>query len=438
MNDLDEWRAPGLPVPPSTVLAAALARLDEAYDAVLAIAPSVLSDEDLVRLVDAMTRVADRSAGALTAAIGEADRRRLGDAIGARHTGQWWSQRSLLTRPEANRLTHLGRRLSDPLHAPVRAALEGGVLHVEQARSIVTAVDAIPCSPHDLPSHVEEPAAVKGRAVEHLLVLAKDHDARQLAILGRRILDLVAPEVGEAAEARALADEEAVAARKLSLTLHDCGDGTATGRFTLPVATAQALRKQLMAIAAPRHQRLGDASADVPDRDERPLPVRLGSAFVDWIERYPADRLPSSGGTSATVVVTMSLDSLTGGLAAASLDTGARISAAEARRLACEAGIVPAVLGGTSEVLDLGRTRRFHSKAQRLVIAHRDGGCTAQGCDLPPAACHVHHDQHWSRGGSTDTATGRLLCHRHHRVIHDQRYDTTHHPDGSVSFHRRT
>lgn len=174
------------------------------------------------------------------------------------------------------------------------------------------------------------------------------------------------------------------------------------------------------------------------ERDDRPLHARLGWAFIEWIERYPADHLPASGGVSATVVVTMSLASLQGGLTAASLDTGSRMSAGESRRLACEAGIIPAVLGGKSEVLDLGRARRFHTKAQRIAIAQRDRGCTAEGCDLPPGACHVHHDQPWSRGGPTDTDTGRLLCHRHHRVIHDERYQTTRHPNGTVSFHRRT
>ena len=159
---------------------------------------------------------------------------------------------------------------------------------------------------------------------------------------------------------------------------------------------------------------------------------------MEWIETYPADALPTSGGTTATVVVTMGLDTLLGGIAAASLDTGTRITAGEARRLACEAGIVPAVLGGASQVLDLGRTRRFHTPAQRLALALRDGGCTAEGCDLPPAACHAHHDTPWSRGGPTNLDDARLLCHRHHRVIHDARYDTTRLPDGTVRFHRRT
>lgn len=438
MTTDEDWRAPGAPALPSPVLTAALEQLDAAYDALLTISPPTLSDEDLTRLVDAATRLADRSAGAVTAAVGEADHRRLGDGIGARHTGQWWARRSSLTRPEANRLTHLGRHLCTEAYAPVHAALADGGVHVDQAAVIVQAVEAIPSSPAGLPSHADAPAVLKARARDHLLVLARDHDAQQLRRLGRRILDIVAPEVGEAAEAKQLADEEAAAARQVSLTLRDNGNGTSSGRFTLPSAAAEMFRKQLMAIAAPGHRATTQDESAAAQTDERPLSSRLGFAFIEWIEAYPADRLPSSGGVSATVVVTMGLDTLLGGLAAASLDTGARITAGEARRLACEAAIIPAVLGGQSEVLDLGRSRRFHTKAQRIAIAHRDGGCSTEGCDLPPAACHVHHDQPWSRGGPTDVGTGRLLCHRHHRVIHDDRYETTRHPSGKVSFHRRT
>jgi len=444
MTTDEDWRAPGTPAPPSPVLTVAITRVEAAYDALLSISPTTLSDEDLTRLVDATTRLADRSAGAVTAAVGEADHRRLGDAIGARHTGQWWARRSLLTRPEANRLTRLGRHLADELYAPVHAALAGGEVHADQASVIVHAVEAIPTSPDELPDYADAPAVLKARARDHLLVLAKDHDAKQLKRLGRRILDTVAPEVGEAAEAKALADEEAAAARKVTLTLRDNGNGTSTGRFTLPTAAAEMFRKQLMAIAAPKHQTApaspdtSPATGPAPDEDGRPLHARLGWAFTEWIERYPADLLPASGGVSATVVVTMGLGTLMGGIAAASLDTGARISPGESRRLACEAGIIPAVLAGKSEVLDLGRTRRFHTKAQRIAIAQRDRGCTAEGCDLPPSACHVHHDQPWSHGGPTDVQTGRLLCHRHHRVIHDPSYETTRHPNGKVSFHRRT
>ena len=164
----------------------------------------------------------------------------------------------------------------------------------------------------------------------------------------------------------------------------------------------------------------------------------MGLAFIDYIESRRADTVPTAGGVSATVVVNMDLDTLLGGLGAASLDTGARISAGEARRLACRAGIIPVVLGGKSVVLDVGRKRRFHSETQRIALGVRDGGCTVYGCDAPPGLCHVHHDHAWSQGGSTDVATGRLLCARHHHLIHDPRFQ--HHLDkhGKVRFTRRT
>ncbi|WP_246210063.1 HNH endonuclease signature motif containing protein [Nocardioides piscis] len=442
MSEAAEWRAPGVPASPSPVLAEAISRVTHALDELVAVSPTSLSDEDVVRLVDIATTLVDRASGVVAAALGEADHRRLGDAIGARHTAQWWARRSRLTRPEAHRLTRLARRLTDSLHAPVQAALAGGEVHLDQAGVIVAAVDSIPTNPADLPANAEPPAVLKARAIEHLLIAAKDHDAVALKILGRRILDIVAPAVGEAAEAKALADEEAAAARKVTLTLRDNHDGTTTGRFTIPTAAAEAMRKQLLAITNPRHQAVTDPDsapvATPAPEDPRPLYARLGWALVEWIEGYPCDLLPAAGGTTATVVVTMGLDTLLGGLAAASLDTGTRISPGHARRLACEAGIIPAVLGGPCEVLDLGRTRRFHTKAQRLAMALRDNGCTAEGCDLPPAACHAHHDHPWSEGGPTNTTTGRLLCHRHHRLIHDPHYDTTHLPGGKVAFHRRT
>ena len=164
----------------------------------------------------------------------------------------------------------------------------------------------------------------------------------------------------------------------------------------------------------------------------------MGEALRDYIESRPAHTVPHAGGVAATVVVTMTLEALRGGLAAASLDNGGRISADEARRLACRAGLIPAVLGGASQVLDLGRKRRFHTEPPRVALGLRDGGCTAVGCDAPPGMCHAHHDQPWSRGGDTNLATGRLLCPRHHTLAHDARYTMTTRPDHKVTLVRRT
>ncbi len=162
----------------------------------------------------------------------------------------------------------------------------------------------------------------------------------------------------------------------------------------------------------------------------------MGSAFQEYIETYPAAALPKAGGVNATVVVTMTLEALLGGLKAAQLDTGEYITAGEARRLACQAGVIPAVLDGKSKVLDLGRKRRFHSEAQRIVATVEQGGCTAEGCDRPPGMSHLHHPTPWSQGGGTNR-DGRLLCPRHHTLAHDLRYQMTVQPTGKVSFHRR-
>ncbi len=165
----------------------------------------------------------------------------------------------------------------------------------------------------------------------------------------------------------------------------------------------------------------------------QPTAHKMGSAFQEYIESYPAAALPKAGGVNATVVVTMTLEALLGGLKAAQLDTGENITAGEARRLACQAGVIPAVLDGQSKVLDLGRKRRFHSEAQRIVATLEQGGCTAEGCDRPPGMSHLHHPTPWSQGGGTNR-DGRLLCPRHHTLAHDLRYQMTVHPTGKVSF----
>ncbi len=169
----------------------------------------------------------------------------------------------------------------------------------------------------------------------------------------------------------------------------------------------------------------------------------MGAAFSRLLERFPATRLPRAGGVSATVVVLIDYDKLLTGLGAARLDTGEAISAGAARRLACEAGLVPAVyrrvLDGPSVVLDVGRRRRLHSETQRIALTVRDGGCTAEGCDRPPGWCHAHHDEvPWSAGGGTSVEKGRLLCPFHHAKAHSPGYDLTRLPDGQVRFHRRT
>jgi hypothetical protein len=440
MRDADEdggsaWRAPGCDAESNPALDRALARLDAALTSLSELSLSGCSNTDVTRLLDAATVAMSRVTALAARSAAEADRRRLGDAVGARHTALWWAGRSRLTRGEAARLVRLGRSLDSAPHEPVGAALASGRIHTDQAAVIVHAVD-------DLPRDLTDPT-LRARARDVLLADAAIHDARALRILGRRILDVVAPQVGETHEQRILEQEERAAAAHARFVMVDDGHGRCHGRFTLPTLHGDLLRAHLLALANPRrHPSGGESGAADDEGAAEPGPVitpqLLGHALMEYVERYPADRLPDSGATNATVTVTMSLDALMSGLGVGVLDSGSRISAGEARRLACGAGLVPAVLGSRSEVLDLGRTSRLFKLPQRRALGLRDGGCTAEDCGMPPGACHAHHDLSWSREGPTDLDNGRLLCPRHHRLAHDRRYALRHLSGGRVAFHRRT
>jgi hypothetical protein len=421
------WRAPGVDAAASPLVEVLLQQLSRVLDELGEVALGALRDADVVRLLDGATVASSRMAAQQGRVVAEADRRRLGDEVGARHTHQWWAGRSGQTHAEAGRATRLGLALEREMHAPVARQLTAGVLRVEQARAIVDAVNA-------LPAHVD--SAIRAHAEATLLDLAGQHHARDLRRIGKRILDVVAPEVGECHEEAVLEAEESRAAASVDFTMVDDGEGRCHGRFTIPSHVGAMLKRHLLALANPaRH-----AEAELRDDSGKwkPLRRRLGEALVEYVERYPSDSTPQTAGVSATVVVTMTLEQLLGEHATALLDDGSRMSAGQARRLACEAGIVPVVLGSASQPLDLGRTTRLFTKAQRIALGLRDGGCTARGCETSASGCHAHHDDPWSRGGATDLANGRLLCPRHHRLAHNSRYAMTVHADNKVSYARRT
>ena len=116
---------------------------------------------------------------------------------------------------------------------------------------------------------------------------------------------------------------------------------------------------------------------------------------------------------------------------------GGALSATEIRRLACTAGIVPAVLGGKGEVLDLGREQRAFTPAQQLALILRDRTCRAEGCDIPGTWAEAHHWIPWSRGGKTDLANAVLLCSHYHHRVHDTCFTVDRLPNGDVRFPRR-
>jgi hypothetical protein len=275
-----------------------------------------------------------------------------------------------------------------------------------------------------------ELSASERAAVEQALVAkAKLVDPDALRKAARRALSAAErcrAEV-DAHEDGVLRSEEDRAWDRARLTLHDNRDGTTSGHFTVPNVAAAILRKTVQQLASPR--RFADRAARVgATTDATQLEAfrevdwsqRYGQALVELLEHLPTDRL--SGKVAATVVVTVEHDRLKHQLGAAHLDTGDDLSASQARRLACNAGILPAVLRGQSLPLDLGRADRFFTEAQRVALATRYDTCAATRCDRPYAWSELHHHDPWSRGGSTDLHLAVPLCGYHHRRIHDPRY----------------
>jgi hypothetical protein len=169
-----------------------------------------------------------------------------------------------------------------------------------------------------------------------------------------------------------------------------------------------------------------------------PARRKLGAAFCSFLEAVDPHRLPVHGGGATTVIVTIPLEDLNTALSAAGLVGNQPITAAEARRLACTAEIIPAVLGGSSEVLDLGRSSRLFKPAQRKAMVIRDRECRAEGCTIPATWCEAHHwGTPWAHGGRTDLRDGVLLCPWHHHRAHDPTFESSRGPDGRVRFRRR-
>ncbi|MGN6130134.1 MAG: DUF222 domain-containing protein, partial [Nocardioidaceae bacterium] len=315
-----------------------------------------------------------------------------------------------------------------------RAALAAGVIDVAKARVIMGAVQALTTEHDDLP------AGTHARAEAHLVDLARSFDVPSLRRFAKRLFEVVCPQAAEVEEGRKLAAEEARARRIAHLSMRDNGDGTVEGRFRLPTLHAAVLKKALDALTSPR--RLGEGRLD-PDTGRKLSQATLhGRGFMDLLEHHlNLKTMPSQHGSPFTLVVTIPLQTLLDGLGAATLETGDRLSAGEARRLACQAGIIPMVLDGESMPLDVGRKKRCFDFHQKLVIDQRhraQRGCATSNCGRPPAYCEYHHEHPWAAGGRTDARHGIPLCPPHHHMAdHPETWNMRRNTDGSVRFTRR-
>ena len=175
-------------------------------------------------------------------------------------------------------------------------------------------------------------------------------------------------------------------------------------------------------------------AAPCPDEnvpDPRTASQRRYDALITVMKRGIAGGDSAPTAPKATVNVTIRWDLLrrrfTG---TGTTDTGESLSPETVRKMACDADIIPMVLGTDGEILDQGRAKRLVTPGQRRALHRRDGHCSFPGCTVPAPWCDAHHVRHWSRGGQSDLLNYALLCGRHHTIVHDKDLTATVYPTG--------
>jgi len=380
----------------------------------------------LQRGLDAIrVRLAGELAAQSAAHLGaEGIARRAGHATAASFLAELWQ----ISPAEAARLCDVGVAVRPRLaldgsvlaarYPSLGAAVESLALGVEAAAVIVRELDqAAPyCSP-------DARAAGERLLVEH----APGLTVRQVQGLARQVRDRLDEDGAE--------PRDQIRRQRRSLKLIPQPDGMVRLVWDMPPETAGLVRAGIDALVGEQLRAARDqvpsslADTGVADVDDRTMPQRRADAAEELLRHSISCDQPGGDRPVVTMVVRMTLDQLLDSLGTAQIGTAqvdgvdAGIAVTTARILAAEANIIPAVLGGTGEILDLGRARRLFSPAQRQALAEQYGGCAFPGCGHPPSYTEAHHLQWWSRGGPTDLANGIPLCSFHHHRVHDDGWE---------------
>jgi hypothetical protein len=273
----------------------------------------------------------------------------------------------------------------------------------EQAEAIVAALEAVPAAAM-VP--VEDLQAAEVQMVEAARNLSS-WDLRQLGMRVRDVLDTDGPEPAEDA-----------ARGREALRITSAEHGVKFSGF-LANENAELFRTTIEAAAKPRPTLDGE-------RDPRSLEKRQADGLSDVLSvAAGAGELPGHGGIKPHITVTIDFDDLKakGRDATGDLQFGERLSAAAVRLLACDAEVIPVILGSESEPLDVGRGQRYVTKAMWRALVRRDKGCVV--CGMPPRYSHAHHVVHWIDGGPTSVANLVFLCSVHHHAVHAGHYTVT-------------
>ena len=341
--------------------------------------PESLTDEELTACLRELDQVRSRSEAAMARVLAVWDARKAWADDGATSATSWLAYRCELSRSSAAVMVRTARRLrSMPLTS---AATEAGEICFAKAVLLASAA-------HRSEKTVKAFARHEAMLVEHARRLTVDQTAQLL----RHWLLRADPDGGGGPHSEG--DRSHVSTTFEGATALDRLYTSEEGAVVKAAIDAE-------------YERLwrAERSSGGPVR----TPAQRRAAALAEVVRRAVGSEPGR----PTISVTIGLDDLVRGRGSGSADdSGEPVSAQAARRLACDARVVPVVLGKAGEPLDVGRASRAISSAQRRELIIRDRGCVFPGCDRPPGWCDGHHIVHWADGGSTDLTTTTRPCTR--------------------------
>ena len=359
-----------------------------------------LNVAELADAVVTMERMSRRLAAAQLRMLAQADSSGVAAQTGASSTAVWL--RAVADIPVGVGKARLALHRELVNRGATARALSAGDINLDHASAVVAAINALPA---------ETPSALTDE-IEGLLVdTAREEGTRAVLNRSAQIFHRYAPDVLEERERRQREDR--------FLTLIQRPGGTLGIRGSLDKEAGALVLAVLGSLAAPS-----------PAVDGTPDLRSGGQRYADALTQLcqlSTPSLPSVRGERPHVLLTISYETLRGELAENPpyLETGTPISVGAARRILCDANVIPVVLGSDSQPLDVGRATREVPVGLRRALIARDGGCTFPACDRPPSWCDSHHIIYWSAGGITALCNLCLLCSQHHDAVHHDGWEIT-------------
>ena len=372
---------------------------------------SAASDEQRLGWVDEIRDLGRRVSALTSVLVAEADE--AGSAMRARHTRleDWMVRSGQETPREASGVVWAARGLER--RPVIRDAAAAGRISVGQAKAIGEALDGLPTSLD---------RSQCAQAEQLILGEAQHAPAEKLRTMTEQILRQVAPDHLDTPEERSakLEARDVRARSRRKLWFGPETDGSIEFAGSLPVVAGRRLQDMVQAVADRRYR----SAKDTRNRlalQESPQ-QRAADALVEILNAAEAvdsgqARTTSLPASAAQLQVLIPYQDLLDRAAGSGLlADGTPLSAGELRILACDADLIPVVLGSEGQVLDLGQTIRLAPPPLRRAIGLRDGGCAFPGCTTPMRHCDLHHVKPWQDGGPTDRDNIVALCRVHHTL----------------------